>query len=200
MTIPEACRMNRPAGRSGAAFTALLALAQSVAAQGASAPAAPVVRAVLSAEECEVWRRELSFARSVEAHDAAAFAAHVHPGAVFNAGSSEPLRGRDAVLAAWAGIIEGTATRLRWRPGSVNIGGDPSVALSRGPFVLEGTARDGTKRRSVGFFHSVWVREPASGEWRILFDGPDGVPTSVDSEDAGRRFMAAQSSEACPQK
>ena len=32
--------------------------------------------------ECAVWQRELSFARSVADHDAAAFAEHLHPQAV----------------------------------------------------------------------------------------------------------------------
>lgn len=188
-----------PCTRLAAGMLAVLtALWQAAAAQPASAPAAAPARAALSAEECVVWRRELSFARSVEAHDAAAFAAHVHPGAVFNAGSAEPLRGREAVLVAWAGLIDGKLTQLRWRPGTVNIGGDPNIALSRGPYMLEGTGRDGTKRRSVGFFHSVWVREAGSSEWRILFDGPDGVPGSIDSEAAARQFMAAQSPEECP--
>jgi len=39
----------------------------------------------LDADECAVWQRELTFAQSVEKHDAKAFAAHLHPGAVFSA-------------------------------------------------------------------------------------------------------------------
>ena len=33
-------------------------------------------------ERCAVWDRETSFAESVKVHDAAAFAAHLHPDAV----------------------------------------------------------------------------------------------------------------------
>ena len=163
----------------------------------ASAPAAASSPVMHSAAECTVWRRELSFARSVEAHDAAAFASHLHPGAVFNAGSRRPLRGADSVAKAWAGIVEGKAFVLRWRPGVVHIGGDPNIALSRGPFFSDDpSAADARERYKVGFFHSVWVRD-AAGEWRILFDGPDGVPQSVASADEGRAFIAAQVRDDC---
>ncbi len=43
----------------------------------------------LSATECQVWERESSFAQSVARHDAPAFAAHVHEGAVFGAASPQ---------------------------------------------------------------------------------------------------------------
>ena len=45
-------------------------------------------RIAASADECAVWRRELSFATSVEAHDASAFESHLHAGTVFNAGDA----------------------------------------------------------------------------------------------------------------
>jgi ketosteroid isomerase-like protein len=171
----------------------LRAAAQASASEtAASAPARPVH----SAAECVVWRRELSFARSVEAHDAKAFAAHLHPGAVFNAGSRRPLRGADSVAKAWAGIVEGKEFVLRWRPGIVHIGGDPGIALSRGPFFSDNPSAEAKDRYRVGFFHSIWVRD-AAGEWRILFDGPDGVPQPVASADEGRAFIAAQSSDVC---
>jgi hypothetical protein len=50
----------------------------------------------LSASECEVWARELGFARSVAEHDAAAFAGFVAEGAVFGAKRPNPRRGRAA--------------------------------------------------------------------------------------------------------
>lgn len=173
-----------------AAWLPACAWAQASAATAAASPA------VHSAAECVVWRRELGFARSVEAHDAVGFAAHLHPGAVFNAGSRRPLRGADSVSKAWAGIVEGKAFVLRWRPGVVHIGGDPNIALSRGPFFSDNPGAEARDRYKVGFFHSIWVRD-AAGEWRILFDGPDGVPQSVANAEEGRAFVAAQSSDDC---
>ena len=99
-------------------------------------------QAKLDPDECAVWQRELSFAQSVDNHDAKAFAAHLHPGAVFAAGTENPIRGGDAVLKNWAGLIEGRPLRLRWRPNIVNIGGNRNVAISRGPYLLEDTRPD----------------------------------------------------------
>src|SRR5665811_1581868 len=47
----------------------------------------------LSSAECAVWDRERSFAQSVEAHDAVAFAEHIREAAVFEAGTPVPPRG-----------------------------------------------------------------------------------------------------------
>ena len=191
---------SRPGSAALGSIAWLLALIPSLAhAQGSAtapnvAPSPPIVH---SAAECAVWRRELSFAKSVEAHDAKAFAAHLHPGAVFNAGSRAPLRGGDTVAQAWAGIVEGKEFILRWRPGVVAIGGDPNIALSRGPSFSETPGADPKERYKVGFFQSVWVRDAASGEWRVLFDRPDGPPRIVASADEGRAHLAAQSSDEC---
>ncbi len=171
-----------------------LAAAQGSAAAASAAPLPPLVH---SAAECVVWRRELSFAKSVEAHDAKAFAAHLHPGAVFNAGSRSPVRGGEAIAQAWAGIVEGKEFILRWRPGAVSIGGDPNIALSRGPSFSDNPGADPKERYKVGFFQSVWVRDPASGEWRVLFDRADGPLRVVATADEGRAHLAAQSSEEC---
>ena len=177
-----------------AALVPSFACAQSSAAAASGAAPALVVH---SAAECAVWRRELSFAKSVESHDAKAFAAHLHPGAVFSAGSRSPLRGGAAVAQAWAGIVEGKEFILRWRPGVVAIGGDPNIALSRGPSFSETPGADPTERYKVGFFQSVWVRDAASGEWLVLFDRADGPPRVVATADEGRAHLAAQSSDEC---
>ena len=176
------------------AWVPSLAGAQGSATAGSAAPSPPVVH---SAAECAVWRRELSFAKSVEAHDAKAFAAHLHPGVVFNAGSRSPLRGGEAVAQAWAGIVEGKEFILRWRPGVVAIGGDPNIALSRGPSFSETQGADPKERYKVGFFQSVGVRDSASGEWRVLFDRADGPPRTVATADEGCAHLAAQSSDEC---
>ena len=123
-----------------------------------------------STDECAVWHRERSFAHSVEAHDIAAFASHVAAGAVFDAGAADATRGRDAIVAGWKSILEETSLVLRWRPGIVDIGGDPSVALSRGPYILQLRRLGQAPSVSVGLYQTVWRRD-ADGVWRVLFDG-----------------------------
>ena len=153
-------------------------------------------RVAASADECAVWRRERSFARSVEAHDAGAFESHLHPGTVFNAGSVEAERGRAAVLQGWAGIVEGKNVVLRWRPGIVNIGGDPAIAVSRGPWILQAT-RDGLTGFSVGFYQTVWVRDARDGIWRVLFDAGASTPMKVADRAAAETWVAEQAMADC---
>jgi hypothetical protein len=180
------------------AAVAATSASHAVAAEPDAVGALPLAaqRLAASADECVVWRRELSFARSVEAHDGAAFAAHLHPGTVFNAGAAEAERGRDAVAKSWAGLVEGKSAILRWRPGIVNIGGDPNVAISRGPYILQ-TTTDGVDTFSVGFYQTVWVRDPGDMAWRVLFDGGASTLTKVADRAAAETWIVAQAMSDC---
>ena len=191
--------MTRPA--------ALLALAAAACAGASAADDAPIAAAPLplatkllpaSADECAVWRREQSFARTVERHDARAFAEHVHAGAIFDAGNPESDRGRDAIAASWAPIVAGSAIALRWRPGIVQIGGEPGVAVSRGPYILQ-RMQGGAEIFRVGFYQTVWLRDSRDGTWRVLFDGSAATPQTVESRAAAERWVAEQPMSDCAQ-
>lgn len=149
---------------------------------------------VLSPAECEVWARELGFAASVAAHDAAAFAEHVDPGAVFGAGRERQARGREAVVARWAGIVAGRDATIVWYPERTTVGGAPGIAWSEGPSLVIAHPGTDAETFTLGRFHSVW-RRGEDGAWRVLYD--DGVdlgpatPAQVEAFRAGRR-------DACP--
>jgi len=151
----------------------------------APAPAPPPTAAAapaMSAGECAVWNREISFAASVENHDAKAFAEHLHPGAVFLGGNNKPKRGSEMIAGAWAGIIQGDGGVLHWHPDTVVIGGDPNVALSRGPWWIADTSPDAKAPFVIGSYVSTWVRD-RKGVWHVLFDGGGGSepkPASAD--------------------
>lgn len=153
-------------------------------------------RLAASADECAVWRREQAFARSVEAHDAGAFAAFLHPGTVFQAGTADADRGSAAVAGAWKEIVDGTSIALRWRPGIVQIGGEPAIAVSRGPYILQRVQAGATVYR-VGMFQSVWVRDARDGAWRILFDGSATTGQNVDDRAAADRWVEDQPMSDC---
>ncbi|HEY2187727.1 MAG TPA: nuclear transport factor 2 family protein [Caldimonas sp.] len=153
-------------------------------------------RVAAKADECAVWRREQSFARSVERHDAGAFASHLHAGAVFNAGTAEADRGRDTVLKEWAEIVDGKRIALRWRPGIVQIGGEPGVAVSRGPYILE-RRHDGAPVFRVGMYQTVWLRDARDGVWRVLFDGSATSSQTMDSRVAADRWVEQQAMSDC---
>ena len=136
-----------------------------------------------------MWRREQAFARTVERHDAAAFASFLHPGTVFNAGTGEADRGRDVVMNEWREIVDGRTIALRWRPGIVQIGGEPAIALSRGPYVLQRVQGSGAASYRVGMFQTVWVRDAGDGAWRVLFDGSATSSQPVDDRVAADRWV-----------
>lgn len=149
----------------------------------------------LTAAECEVWARELSFAQSVADHDAVAFASHLHPQAAFNSGAAAPLRGSETIAAAWADIVAGKGLKLSWYPSRVTIGGPRDVAWSSGPALFEHLAPDAPQRYSIGTFHSVW-HKGADGVWRVLFDEGAGRKPAAAAD--ARAFHAARRA-ACPQ-
>src|SRR5690606_25975571 len=149
-------------------LVALACLAPLLACAAEPVPPPPAAQNLTPAE-CEVWARELAFARSVADHDAAAFAGFVHPGAAFNAGQAAPLRGRADIVAAWSGLIEGKGLRLSWYPSRVTIGAASDVAWSSGPVLFEWPDRAPGQRYATGTYHSVWIRD-ADGRWRVLFD------------------------------
>ena len=127
----------------------------------------------MTAEECTVWQREQSFARSLAAHDAVAFAQHVGENAAFGAGTPQPTRGREAIVKRWAGLIEGKRVALRWYPTRVTmVPGVADTAWSSGPSLIEVLDPNAKDRYLLGAFHSVWHKD-ADGVWRVLFD--DGV-------------------------
>ena len=148
----------------------------------------------LSAAECEVWARELSFAQSVADHDAAAFAAHLHPGAVFGAKSPQPQRGRDDIAKGWKGIVEGKRLKLSWHPTMVAIGGEGDIAYSSGPALYESLAPDAKQRYSIGGFQSVWHKDD-DGVWRVLFD--DGLQPAPASDAQVEAFRKSRQ-KTCP--
>lgn len=173
----------------------LLLLATGAACAQDDAPAPPAARP-MNADECAVWERERSFAQTVARHDAAAFASHLHPGAVFIAGEARYANGREGVTQAWTGIIEGRNGVLHWHPRWVVIGGDPDIALSRGPWWMENPDPKAAQPWLTGQFISTWVRGE-DGEWLVLFDGGGGnAPTPASEADIAA--LTASLPTACP--
>jgi ketosteroid isomerase-like protein len=169
-----------------------LAIAMPVMAQDARPPAPPQAR--MSAAECEVWARELSFSQSVADHDAAAFASHLHPQAAFGADHAVPTRGRAAIVQEWSGLIAGKPVALSWYPTRTTIGGVDTIASSSGPALFENSAPDAKSRYAMSHFHSVWHKD-ADGTWRILFD--DGTPPHPVTDAEAAAFKAVWP-KACP--
>lgn len=178
------------------ALLALLVPVAAAAADATSAKAKPTPpQARMTAAECEVWARELSFAKSVADHDAVAFAEHIDPDAAFSAESPQPLRGRVAITRQWKGIVEGKQVLLSWYPTRTTIAGAPDVAVSSGPALFEDPSPGASPHYRLGAFHSVWHRAP-DGAWRVLFDDGQAPMPASDAQVAA--FRAARQ-DRCPQ-
>lgn len=156
----------------------------------AGAASAAATAGPSTAAECQVWQRELSFARSVADHDAAAFAEHLHPQAAFGVGR-KPTRGREAIAREWAGLIDGSALELTWYPAVVTLAGDGRTAYSSGPALYKDPK---TGQARLGRFGSVWQRGE-DGAWRVIFD--DGIPPVAADADAVQRFREGRRAQ-CP--
>jgi len=112
-----------------------------------------------SAEEVEA--REIAFAKTMADRDLEAFAAFVSLEAIFFNGN-DPLRGRDAIIKAWAPFFEGETAPFSWHPDVVEVLESGQLALSSGPVY-------GASGEEVGRFNSIW-RKDADGQWRVVFD------------------------------
>ncbi|OOG49153.1 nuclear transport factor 2 family protein [Rhodanobacter sp. C01] len=135
---------------------------------------------------CEVWQRELSFAQSVDRHDATAFANHLQADAIFDANTGKPVRGRDAIQKNWAAIIAGETVHLSWYPQHVVVTDDGRVANSSGTYLFEDPAPNAKPRYTIGRFSTVW-RRGGDDQWRVAFDGGDEGKPASDAEAAAFR-------------
>jgi len=116
----------------------------------------------------EVRATEAAFAKTMADRDHAAFATFIADEAVFF-GRAE-LRGKQAVVDAWAGLFEGKDAPFSWRPETVSVLDSGTLGLSSGPVF----APDG---KQTGTFSSIWRRK-ADGKWEIIFD--KGCPYCAD--------------------
>lgn len=104
---------------------------------------------------------ERAFAKTMADRDLAAFTRFLAANTVFQGGKG-PLRGREAVVAAWARFFEGPQPPFSWEPDNVVVMTDGSLGLSSGP------VRD-PSGKLVARFNSVW-RQESPGVWRIVLD------------------------------
>jgi ketosteroid isomerase-like protein len=104
---------------------------------------------------------EEAFAAAMTDRDLDAFASFLDPETVFFNGPEE-LRGKQAVVAAWAPFFEGEQPPFAWRPEVVSVLSSGDLGLTSGPV----RAPDGNR---IGTFNSIWRKNP-EGEWKIVFD------------------------------
>jgi ketosteroid isomerase-like protein len=108
----------------------------------------------------EVRRAEVAFAKTMADRDVVAFASFIADDAVFFGETA--LRGKPAVVAAWARFYEGAKAPFSWSPHSVEVLDSGTLAYSSGP-VLD------PQGKQIATFNSVW-RRGANSQWQVVFD------------------------------
>jgi ketosteroid isomerase-like protein len=109
----------------------------------------------------QVRAAEVGFARTMATRDRAAFATFVADDAIFF-GARGALKGKTAVVEAWARFFEGAQAPFSWTPDTVEVLESGTLALTSGP------VRDNDGKQ-IGTFNSIWRRE-RDGRWRVVFD------------------------------
>lgn len=122
---------------------------------------APAPVATRGAARDAVVAAERTFARSMAERDLQAFARHVSPEAVFFT-TTNPLRGREAIVQHWSRWYAGPQAPFSWEPEQVEVLDSGTLAISSGPV-------RNPQGKLVARFTSVWRLEP-DGQWRVVFD------------------------------
>jgi len=117
----------------------------------------------------QVAAAERAFAATMRARDLASFTSFVAEEAIFFSGQA-PLRGRDAIVAAWRPYFEGERAPFSWAPEQIEVVQSGTLAYSGGPI-------HDPAGKVIGRFNSIWRLE-APGRWKIVFDRGDPPPCS----------------------
>ena len=122
----------------------------------------------------EVRRAELAFAASVAANQPEKFASMIDEEAVFV--GAAVTRGRTAIVDSWKVFFAPDRPEFVWQPEIVELSGDGTLGMTRGPWTMKGQGPDGKPFERSGTFNSIWRRQP-DGSWKIVFDmGCPGCP------------------------
>lgn len=122
---------------------------------------APAVFAADRDVAAEIKARETAFAKTMADRDIQAFSGFVSEEGVFFGGKG-PIRGRDAVVAAWKRFFEGPDAPFSWAPETAETLPSGKLGLTSGPV-------HDPKGELIGTFTTVWRLEK-DGKWRVVFD------------------------------
>jgi len=121
-----------------------------------------------------VRQAELAFAASVAANEPEKFASMIDEDAVFV--GAAVTRGRAAIVESWKAFFGPERPEFVWKPEIVELSGDGTLGMTRGPWTMKGQGPDGKPFERSGVFNSIWRRQP-DGSWKIVFDmGCPGCP------------------------
>jgi uncharacterized protein (TIGR02246 family) len=130
-----------------------------------AAPQTPAVRAA----EAAIMQADRDFNRAVADGSRERFAALIAPTAVFNGGTPDEARGRDAIVKSWSPFFEAAGPRLTWQPTSAHVLVGADVGVTIGSWLRKTTGADGRVVERRGQYVTTWLKQP-DGRWLVSAD------------------------------
>jgi len=123
----------------------------------------------------QIVKSDAAFAQSVADKNREKFLSFLADATTFNGGTSNELRGRDAVMKAWADFFAPDGPTLTWTPikGEVIGAGDVGYTTGRSVYRQKDATGKVTERR--GQYLTVW-RKQTDGSWKVVFDTGSTLP------------------------
>jgi ketosteroid isomerase-like protein len=149
---------------------ACIGVVLALASPGAQAPAPN-----LQAAADQIVKSDAAFAQSVAAKDRTKFLSFIADVTTFNGGTANELRGRDAVMKAWADFFAPDGPMLTWTPTKGEVIGAGDVGYTTGRSVYRQKDANGKVTERLGQYLTVW-RKQADGSWKVVFDTGSTLP------------------------
>jgi ketosteroid isomerase-like protein len=147
-----------------------LSVALAVGSAGAKAPP-PTLKAAAD----QIVKSDAAFAQSVAEKNREKFLSFVADVTTFNGGSANELRGRDAVMKAWADFFAPDGPTLTWTPLKGEVIGAGDLGYTTGRSVYRQKDATGKVTARNGQYLTVW-RKQADGSWKVVFDTGSTLP------------------------
>jgi uncharacterized protein (TIGR02246 family) len=157
-------------GRSAACFCTL-SVAVWLLAPSPAAAQGPDLRAA----EAAIVQADREFNRAVADGSRERFAALIIGTAVFNGGTADEVRGRDAIVKSWAPFFEATGPKLTWEPTTAHVLVGADVGVTIGSWVRKTPGTDGRVVERRGQYMTTWLKQP-DGRWLVSSDIGSSAP------------------------
>ena len=138
-------------------------------------PGAQAPPANLQAAADQIVKSDAAFALSVAQKDRTKFLSFIAEVTTFNGGTANELRGRDAVMKAWADFFAPDGPTLTWTPTRGEVIGAGDVGYTTGRSVFRQKDASGKVAERRGQYLTVW-RKQSDGSWKVVFDTGSTLP------------------------
>lgn len=136
-----------------------------------TAPTAPATPAVdLVAEQSKIRDIEAGWVKEAAAKDLEKSVGHYADDAILMMPGAPPAKGKDAIRAAWKGMLDDPNIKLNFSSDRVEMSADGDLATTRGSYTM--TVTNPKTKKPVddkGSYMTVYKKQ-ADGAWKVIED------------------------------